>query len=147
MGIWPIRRDGELISRILVTVTAAVLLTIIAALALSAPAYAAEGWYLMAPPYEELVTGANRDDIPLSHWKDISGVAYATLEACENKRVKWANEADHELWLWRTKNVHRLNLDIMVPSDTEQMMGRCVPSDDPRLAAPAEFSTSVEAVR
>jgi hypothetical protein len=61
----------------------------IALLLWAAPAHAC-GWYMMAPPYEEIEAGHFTIDYLSPRWENMAAVAYPTWEACDLKQAQWA---------------------------------------------------------
>jgi hypothetical protein len=116
------------------------------ALLVAAPVQAC-GWYMMAPPYEEIEAGHFTIDYLSPRWENIAGIAYPTWEACDLKQAQWAYQADRELTGYYLPDVpgadtrlreleakHSSLLEITIRSDKQDMAAKCIPSDDPRLA-------------
>ena len=114
------------------------ILAIIAALALSAPAFASNGWYLMQPPYFKGRNGYisfPNGNAPLSEWQQID--TFATIDECKAAHDQQApkypllfiEHPDDPL-----PEMPGYYKQLQFATITDAIMGQCIATDDPRLA-------------
>jgi hypothetical protein len=112
------------------------ILAMIAALALSAPAHATSAWYLMSPPQSQYYRYLPDENAPLSQWQRAD--TFATLDECKEgrqQRIELIHETEEQ---WRQKLLEQhIDRDDREGALTSAyfyaLMNVCVASDDPGL--------------